>query len=69
MSNGPIPVSLSENDHAALESIAGFHEVGKPEIIKRAIRLYLMVDARVRGGDQMAFVDSGGTIVKQEIRF
>jgi len=50
-------LNLSSDEMEAVESIARRKDVTKTAIIKQAIRLYLLVDARLGGGDKLFVED------------
>ena len=50
-------LNLSSDEMEAVESIARRKDVTKTAIIKQAIRLYLLVDTRLGGGDKLFVED------------
>jgi hypothetical protein len=50
-------LNLTEAEMAALEELAGKKELSKTAVVRQALRLYQLVDARLAQGEKMFFED------------
>jgi predicted transcriptional regulator len=62
-----VTVILSDQEDAALEELAAFNNMNKAQLLKQSLKLYSMIDRRVRGGERLAFVDNNGTPIRESI--
>lgn len=58
---------LSELEEKVLTELAERNGTSKTGILRSALRLYQLIDARIHAGETMAFVDANGQVIKQEI--
>ena len=59
-------LNLSETEMLALEQLAARKDLNKTIVIRQALRLYQMVDQRVRDGKKV-FIEDGLTKDKSEL--
>lgn len=55
MSFSSMTLNLSEKETAALEKLAAEKEMSKTAILRQALRLYQLVDLRLKAGEKMMF--------------
>lgn len=48
-------LNLSEREMAALDSLASSKDLSKTAVMRQALRLYQLVDARMAAGERMFF--------------
>lgn len=48
-------LNLSEKEMAALDALASDKDVSKTQILRQALRLYQLVDKRIKAGEKMMF--------------
>lgn len=48
-------LNLSDKEMAVVDELAAQHEMTKTAVIRQALRLYQMVDTRLRAGERMMF--------------
>ncbi len=61
-------LNLSDAEMAALEELAAKKDLNKTVVIRQALRLYQMVDQRLREGKKV-FIEDGMTKEKSELMF
>jgi len=50
-------LNLTDAEMAALDELAGRKEISKTAVIRQALRLYQLVDARIQDGEKLFFED------------
>ena len=48
-------LNLSEQEMQALDALAADKDMSKTQIVRQALRLYQLVDARIKAGEKMMF--------------
>lgn len=61
-------LNLTDAEMSVLEDLAKRKELSKTALVRQALRLYQMVDARVERGEKMLF-ENGLTNEKAEVMF
>lgn len=62
-----ITLSLSDKEASVLHGLSTEQELSQQQVLRQALRLYQHVNNRMKMGEQMAFVDKGGNVVRQVI--
>jgi hypothetical protein len=55
MPEATMTLNLSAREMAVLEELAASHEMSKTGVMRQALRLYQLVNARIRAGETMSF--------------
>lgn len=50
-------LNLTEPEMTALEELSKKKELSKTAVIRQALRLYQLIDARIAGGEKLVFED------------
>lgn len=53
-------LNLSEREMAVVDQIAADHDISKTQVMRQALRLYQLVEARLKGGETMSFSGDDG---------
>ena len=53
----PMTLNLTEREMATLEELACKKELNKTAVVRQALRLYQMIDARLANGEKLFFED------------
>lgn len=64
----PMTLNLSDSDSAILDDLARRKGISRTAVLRRALRLYQMVDARVESGDKI-LLENSGSRERQELMF
>lgn len=59
MSTKPITLNLSEAESAVLEDLCARRGLNKSALLRQALRVYQLVDAKLQNGDKLFFEDKG----------
>lgn len=62
-----LSLNLNQKETAALEELCARQDLNKTQLLRQAFRLYQHVQIRASKGERLAFVDSKGNVVRQEI--
>lgn len=60
-------LNLDDRHMDALEALATEQDLSKTALMRQALRLYQMVHQRAKDGQQLAFVDRAGKLVRQVV--
>ncbi len=52
-------LNLDDKHTAVLEELAARHEMSKSQVLRQALRLYQLVDNRIKAGEELAFTCNG----------
>ena len=55
MTDKTMTLNLAEKEMAVLEAMAAEKEMSKTAIMRQALRLYQLVDTRIKAGERMMF--------------
>ena len=64
----PMTLNLTDADMAILDELAKRKDISRTAVLRQALRLYLMVEARVEKGDKLILEDDG-TKERKELMF
>lgn len=55
MSEATMTLNMSAREMAALTELAEWHDMSKTQVMRQALRLYQLVNIRVRAGERLYF--------------
>jgi predicted transcriptional regulator len=58
-------LNLTEAEMQALEELASAKDMTKTAILRQALRLYQLIDARIQGGEKLVFEGKGSQEKKE----
>lgn len=62
-----ITLNLSERETEVLYALSNEQELNHTQLMRQALRLYQHIHEKRKKGQEMAFVDADGNVVKQVI--
>lgn len=61
----PLTLNLNQMEHDVLANMSLEKDMSKSAVMRQALRLLQHVDRRLKAGEQMAFINTKGEVVRQ----